>query len=214
MSSFSSVSFYMPSVAFRRAARPVLREALPAEKAEQVWARTLEIHSSARDTRKRHSLGVDHLLRYADWDKALYLALLEAGVPREDAGRRIEAINWSIFGPVTHVLFDLSRLRSADLRTRVRWTLDVMFRVLFTSPFAHRTLPSEQGAAFIMTACPLAQYCRDQGVPELTAYAACAIDVHMARDWGCELERSRTIAQGFPECDFMFRVRPGASEAT
>jgi hypothetical protein len=81
-----------------------------------------------------------------------------------------------------------------------------MFLVLFTSPFRRHTLPSDAGVAFDVVACPLAAYCKAQGVPELTRYAACSLDHRMARDWGVKLERSQTIAEAAPLCDFRFRV--------
>jgi hypothetical protein len=67
-------------------------------------------------------------------------------------------------------------------------------------------LPSEHEVAFETTVCPLAQFCLDQGVPELTRHAACNLDILMAKDWGVVLARSRTIAEGFPTCDFLYQI--------
>ena len=203
---FSTVLFYMPSVAFRRAAHAVLNDSLSADRAARAWGRAVELQRGLAGRRRRQSRGVDHLLRYGEWDCALYRSLQEAGVPKQQAGLLIEKVNWAIFGPVTSALFRLSRLRSGMLRTRVRWVMDVMFRVLFTAPFQRRMLPSEHDVAFEVTVCPLAQFCRDQGVPELTAHAACNMDTVMARDWGITLGRAHTIAEGHPRCDFVFQI--------
>ncbi len=83
-----------------------------------------------------------------------------------------------------------------------------MFLTMFTSPFKRTVLPSEHGVSFDVTACPLANYCRDQGVAELTLHAACVMDHFMVREWGVTLERSGTIAGGQPRCDFRFQTGP------
>lgn len=131
---------------------------------------------------------------------------VELGVSVNEAGRLIEEINWAVFGPVTAFSFAASRLRSKHLPTRVKWILDLMFGVIFTSPFRRSAVPSNDAIAFNVTVCPLAQYCREQGVPELTRYAACSLDHRMANNWGVRLMRTQTIADGDPHCDFRFRV--------
>jgi len=178
------------------------------EESRLIWARTVEVHSTLTKSRRRHSLGVDFLLRYLEWDCALYKSLREFGLDKEHAGALVETINWAALGPAIRVFFSFSRLRSAVLKTRVRWVLDMMFRALFTHPFRRRVLPSDEGLAFDVTVCPLAQFFREQGVPELTHYAACSLDWKMARDWGVELKRTRTIAEDHPLCDFRFKVPP------
>lgn len=198
--------FYLPSLAFRREAVRRLATALPAETAKRVWRRTLDLQAELRDARVNHSPGVNHVLRYLEWDGALYRAAKEHGLSQEQAGRLIEEINWKIFGPVMATSFKLSRLRSSRLRTRVKWVLDALFLIVFTRPFRRHALPSDDGVAFDVVACPLAAYYQKQGVPELTRYAACSLDHRMARDWGVKLERSQTIAEGAPLCDFRFRV--------
>ncbi len=81
----------------------------------------------------------------------------------------------------------------------------MMTRRFFTSPFCHRHLPSETGVAFDVTVCPLADYFKDQGVPELTVHAACNPDYCMAREFGVDLVRSQTIADGAEYCDFRWK---------
>lgn len=147
-------------------------------------------------------------MRYLEWDCALYRAAQEQGLSKEQAGRLVEEINWGVFGPVTATSFKASRLRSSKLQTRIRWILDVMFLVLFTYPFQRRVLPSGDGVAFDVVACPLAAYFREQSVPELTRYAVCSLDYRMAREWGIGLNRLQTIAEGAPLCDFRFKTIP------
>jgi hypothetical protein len=203
----------MPDVTgmvFRRFALPVLAPALPRETVERVWARTLALQRELRKTRPRHSLGVNLLLCLFEWDRALYGALLESGVARDEAGRMIAEINWAVLGPSTALNFSLSRLRSRDLRTRVQWVVDLLFAVVFTAPFRRVVHPAKDAVAFDVTRCPLAEYFAAQGTPELTRHAACSLDYRMAQQWGVTLQRTRTIAEGDPVCDFRFQVHPRA----
>jgi hypothetical protein len=59
--------------------------------------------------------------------------------------------------------------------------------------------------AFDVVLCPLANYFKDQGVPELTRHAACNMDYRMAREYGVDLVRSQTIADGAAHCDFRWK---------
>jgi hypothetical protein len=151
-----------------------------------------------------------------EWDVSLYRAARAAGIPQPQAGQLIEEINWLAFRPVSILSFKMSRLRSSRLLIRARWIIDLMFKVMFTAPFARTVYPLGQEVAFDVTACPLALYFRSQGVPELTGFAACSLDHRMADLWGMKLTRTKTIAEGHPLCDFRFRVgrdtvaQPGA----
>jgi hypothetical protein len=200
----------VPAMMFRRSALRVLGPALPREAVERAWARTRALQGELRKTRPRHSAGVNLLLRLLEWDRALYGALLESGVPADDAGRWIAEINWMILGPSTALNFSLSRLRGRDLRTRVQWVVDLLFAVVFTAPFRRVVHRAGDEVAFDVTRCPLAEYFAAQGTPELTRHAACSLDYRMAAQWGVTLSRTRTIAEGHPSCDFRFLVHPRA----
>jgi hypothetical protein len=213
MGVFPTLLFCAPSFAFRRAAVARLAASFPADDAERIWRKTLKLQSELKSKRPKHSPGVNHMLRYLEWDCALYRALLEHGIARNQAGGLIEEVNWNIFSPVTASSFEISRARSSKLQIRIRWILDTMFSVLFTSPFERRALPSDDGVAFDVVACPFSAYFREQGVPDLTAYAACSLDHRMARQWGIRLDRSQTIAGGAPLCDFRFKTTPVARGA-
>ena len=199
---------YLPRIAFRRAAQAQLGACLPAATAAAVWARTLEIQNELQRTRVRHSPGVNLLLRYMQWDYALYRALQEHGIGQQQAGEWIEQINWQIFAPASALAFKLSRLRSRRLQTRIQWLLDALFNLVFTRPFRRTTLPAVAGVAFDVQVCPLASYLREQGAPELTHFAACSLDYRMASDWGVTLQRRQTLAGGAAYCDFRFSVPP------
>lgn len=201
--------FDVAGVVFRRAALRVLAAELPRGAVDGVWARTRALQRELRATRPRHSMGVNLLLRLFEWDRALYGALLEAGVPADDAGRMIAEINWEALRPSMQMSFALSGLRSRDRRTRVQWVVDLMFAVVFTAPFRRIIHQAEGEVAFDVTRCPLAEYFALTGTPELTRHAACSLDYQMARQWGVTLTRTRTIAAGDAICDFRFLVQMG-----
>jgi len=122
-----------------------------------------------------------------------------------EAGALIETIMVDAYRPVAGALFKLSRLRSPRRETRVKWLLGMVTRYFFSSPFRHQHLPSQAGVAFDVTLCPLADYFKDRGVPELTSYAACKLDYCAAREFGVDLVRTQTIADGAAHCDFRWK---------
>ena len=156
------------------------------------------------------------MMRYLEWSCALYKAVQEHGMSQVEAGTLVETVMAEIYQPVPAAMFKLSRLRSGNRETRVKWKLGVITRYFFTSPFRHRHLRSKTGVAFDVTVCPLADYFKDQGVPELTAHAACNLDYCAARELGVDLIRSQTIADGAEHCDFRWRFSTHGvrSEAT
>ncbi len=212
MNVFNSVLFYFPRLAFRRCALPVLAQTVPADSAERIWRATLKQQQDLALKRPRYSLGANLMLRYMEWDCALYRATQAEGIAASSAKELIEKINWAAFGPMTMTSFQLSRLRSSHLLTRARWVFDLMFLFIFTSPFQRKIHSRPDEVAFDVVVCPLAKYFKDQGVPELTHPAACALDHRMANAWGLLLERSQTIAAGDPLCNFRFRARPVSVE--
>ncbi len=201
-----AVTFLMPTLAFKRSARATLSERLPSGGADQLLGKAINRQAELRQSRPHHSIGVNLLIKYMEWDAALYQVALEDGLAKEEAGKLIEAINWRIFKPATNLTFHLSRLRSSKLLTRVQWMTDLLFKTMFTAPFQYRNIPTRDQVAFDVTQCPLAKYFRDLGIPELTKYAACSLDHYMAAQWGMTLQRTTTIGEGAPLCDFRFRV--------
>lgn len=209
---FDAVWFYFPRIAFRRYAKLALREFAP-DRAARIWSETLEQQKSLALRRPRYSLGTNFLLRYMEWDCALYRAIRAEGIAEDRARAVIEKINWDAFGPMIRLSFQCSRLRSSHLLTRVMWILDAMFAFIFTSPFQRKKYAHLDEIAFDVTSCPLAKYFKDQGAPELTNAAACRLDYQMASVWSMELVRAQTIAEGHSFCDFRFRARLAGQSA-
>lgn len=205
-----------PNAAYRRAAVPHLKEQFPDEWAH-IWRATCRWQSRLAPSRPHHSASVNLMIRHIEWSCALYQALKERRMCQDEAGALVAAIAMDDYRPVPATWFKLSRLRSTELSTRIKWVLGLVTRYFFSSPFVHRHLPAETGVAvaFDVTFCPLADYFNDQGVPELTPYAACNLDHCLARAFGVELVRTQTIADGAEYCDFRWRFpATGTSRST
>jgi len=144
-------------------------------------------------------------MRYMEWSCALYRAAQEHGMSQGEAGVLVEAVMSDAYRPVPAAMFKLSRLRSADRDTRVKGLLGIMTRYFFPAPFVYRHLSSQTGVSFDVTRCPLADYFKNQGVPELTRHAACNLDYCAAREFGVDLVRTQTIATGAQYCDFRWQ---------
>jgi len=200
-----TVTFLFPSVAFRRAASRALAAELPQHEASAILERAARRQAALVAQRKPRAWGVAFIMNYFEWSCALYEMLRELGWSEQRAGACIESINWTIFAPVSRTNFMISRLRSPSAIVRAGWIYDVLFRTIFSWPYKRVVLPSNDAVAFDVVACPLAALYREQGVPELTHYAACSLDHHMARQWGVELTRTTTIATGHSLCDFRFK---------
>jgi len=201
----SPLLFLFPKIAFKRCASRVLARSFNTREAQRIWAAALELQPALAQKRPRGSFGLSLVLRYMEWDCALYRAARQCGMPEAQAQQMIAEVNWLAFAPMTVISHKLSRLRSADPLARAGWILDLMFLVLFTAPFQREKFPASDEIAFDVIACPLANYFSEQGIPELTSSAACSLDQRMASVWGVTLHREQTIAEGHPRCDFRFR---------
>jgi len=202
--SIGLLRWYAPDANFRRAASNRLQEHFP-DTSVQVWSSTRTWQSRLAPNRPRYSASVNLMMRYVEWSCALYRAVQEHGMSQAEAGTLVETIMLDAYRPVAFAMFKISRLRSAKRETRVKWLLGMLTRHFYTSPFHHRHLPSEAGVAFDVTLCPLADYLKDQGVPELTPHAACNLDYCAAREFGVDLVRTQTIADGAAHCDFRWK---------
>jgi len=205
--------WYFPDSNFRRAATHRLREHLP-DKSEQVWRSTREWQSRLAPSRPRYGFSLNLAMRYYEWNLSLYRALREHGMSQVEAGEFVETVAVGYYQPVAAAMFKLSRLRSAQRETRVRWLFGRITKSFLGAPFRYRHLPSDTGVAFDVTACPAADYFKGQGVPpDVTAHCTCNLDYCMAREFGVDFVRTQTIANGAEYCDFRWEFRTGAEGA-
>ncbi|MDJ0769647.1 MAG: L-2-amino-thiazoline-4-carboxylic acid hydrolase [Ilumatobacter sp.] len=200
------VLFYIPGVAYRRTAQRHFSLRFP-DRSGDLWDSSRAWQSRLAPSRPRHSASVNLMMRHMEWGCALYRALQDDGVDRAEAGSLVESIMSDVYRPVPSVLYKISRLRSSRHATRVEWLLlRVISRRVFSAPFVHRYLDSDDGVAWDVTCCPFADYFVEQGVPELTPHAACNLDHRAAEAIGVELVRTQTIAEGAEHCDFRWKI--------
>jgi hypothetical protein len=205
--SMGILGFYLPDANFQQVAAHHLPTHFQ-DKSEQIWQSTRDWQSRLAPNRPHHSFSVNLMLRYFEWSVSLYRAVQEHGMSQAEAGEFVETIMSEIYQPVPAAIFKLSRLRSGKRETRVKWIMGMITKYFFTSPFHHRHLPWKTGVAFDVTICPLADYFKEQGLPELTVHAACNMDYCLARELGVDLVRSQTIADGAEFCDFRWEFSP------
>ena len=205
MSLLSPVYAVFPGLAYRRLARKLLESVASSDTSDRIIAAARVRHETYRNARPQHSIGVNLLMRHLEWDLALFEAAITEGLSETDAGTVVSTVKWKVFGPLSTLAFRISRIRGRSVEKRVGWLLDTIFKVLFTRPF-QRTVLRDDGLAFDVTGCPMARYCQDHGVPQLTRHAACDVDYRMAQAWRVRLDRTQTLATGGSCCDFRFRV--------
>ncbi len=195
-----------PATAYTRVAKRHLKAHFP-DRSDQVWRSVLKRQSRLVPDRPSYCAGVSLVIRYLEWNCALYRTLQEYGISQAKAVLLIETIMSDVYRPVPAFMFKLSRLRSANRETRVKWILGMVTRHFLPSPpFCYQHYPSETGVAFDVTLCPFADFFKEQGVPELTEPAAGNLDYVMAQEWGVELIRTQTIADGAARCDFRWNI--------
>lgn len=213
MDFISSLALCLPGVAFRRAAQQRLAASFSPAIATSIWNDARTLQAELKRQRPKHSAGVNLLLRYMEWDCALYRAAQRHGLTRDTAGTLVEEINWDLFKAPIGSAFRITRLFTPRRQTRIRWMLDAMFMLVFTTPFKRSKEPSGEGLVFDVLACPLAAYFTQQDVPELTRHAACSLDFRMAALWGAGFHRRQTLAESAPFCDFRFTLDQDGNDA-
>ena len=200
-----------PAAAYKRGAKRHLQVHLPG-RFEQVWRTARDQQRRLVPNRPRHGVSINHMIRYFEWNTTLYRALQEHGMSQPEAIALVEMIMSDVYQPVPATFFNLSRLRSADHATRVKWILGMTTGHFLAAPFCYRHLASKTGVDFDVLSCPFADYFKEQGVPELTEPAAGNLDYCMAREWGVELVRTQTIADGAEHCDFRWKLPAARAE--
>ncbi len=195
-----------PRLAYRRSMKRVLGKSIDRAALVQIWTAAKFQQQELKPLRPRHSFGVNFILPYFEWSIALYRSLIDAGHSHEEAGQWVEEVNWDALGPAICSAYPLSRIHSKNPQARLGWVNRFLFQFVFTAPYEYKIIPNTNDLHFDVTVCPFAQYFADRGIPELTAFAACNLDHRMADKWGVKLERTETLAEQKPRCDFRFSI--------
>ncbi len=146
-------------------------------------------------------------VRLAGLTLAFFRSLTTAGTEREYAIELIGDICWKIYQWWGHItLFAARRLHRDVIRDQEKRVYgDGYFAMSFPfNPPGYRAhyVPTEQGVGFDVIRCPVAEYFRAHGAPDLGVGTWCMLDYALAEMGGLRLTRTRTLAAGDKQCDF------------
>jgi ubiquinone biosynthesis protein len=190
-------------------ARRTLRRHLPPGEVERALQATWCIYDQlAPNIPEEVTWGGRLMVRLAACAVSLHRALLQLNVPGEDAAQLVSAAAWQVYAKMAVAPRVLARLATRDPFRRLKVATD-LFRWFPFGPPAYRMqdVAAEAGVvAFDVLRCPVAEFFRREGQPELCVRTFCDLDFPLARVWGGTLERSSTIAAGAERCAFRWRV--------
>jgi ubiquinone biosynthesis protein len=191
------------------AARRALRGSLRPAEVERALHETWRIYDRLIPNRPKESTwGGRLMVRLAACTVSLYRALLQMNLPGEEAAWLVSTAAWLVYEKMALAPRVLAALVTRDPLRRLRIATG-LFRWFPFGPPSYRMedVPAEAGVvAFDVLRCPVAEFFRREGQPELCISTFCQLDFPLAKTWGGSLERTSTIATGAERCDFRWRA--------
>lgn len=139
-----------------------------------------------------------------------YRALVARGVLEGEARRLTAGVTWLVYEKLAAVPWTLSVIAAQSQAARLERTMRLVRGFPFQAPSYQRVdlTAGSDVVAFDVLRCPVADYLRAQGLSQLCVDAWCNLDGPLASKWGARLERTGTLAQGAPRCDFRWHFGP------
>jgi hypothetical protein len=138
---------------------------------------------------------------------SFFRALLAAGVEQDYAIELCADAAWQVYAKWGILPRLVARLRTRDPVERMRIPVKMFLRFPFNPPgYRFERLPADDGIAFDITRCPVAEYLRTHGAAALCVGSWCNLDYALSELWGGRLERAGTLAAGDAACRFRFKV--------
>lgn len=197
----------------RRALAPAVRRALGGRfSAAEITFILDEAFRNYEQQRPRlpreRGLGARAMVHFAALTAGFYRALVAQRTSEEDARRLTATVTWLVYEKMAAVPWGLARLTRRTPYGRLQRATRAFRRFPFGAPgYDMVDIPSDPDVvAFDVRRCPVAEYFRAEGLPQVCVDAWCNLDVPLATQWGARLERSGTLAQGAGRCDFRWRV--------
>jgi ubiquinone biosynthesis protein len=161
---------------------------------------------------KEPTWGGHLMVRLAACAISLDRAPLQMSVPGAETARLVSAAAWLVYQKMALPPRILASLLTCNPLPRLKTATDLFRQFPFGPPsYQMEDVPAEAGVvAFDVLHCPVAEFFRREGQPELCVSTFCQLDFPLARAWGGTLERTSTIAAGAVRCDFRWRVPPQA----
>lgn len=177
----------------------------------QTWHTIDEITPS---TIQEPTFGSRMNIRLAGLTLAFFQNLTAAGIERQYVIELTSDVCWQVyrwwgyFGRLISRLLRINSIRDQAKRVQAdgSWPMSFPF-----NPPGYRTqyVPIEKGLGFDVVRCPIAEYFRKYGVPDLAVGTWCMLDYALAEMGGLTMVRTRTLAAGDKQCDFRwFKAGP------
>lgn len=159
------------------------------------------------DVAREPTVGSRLNLQLAALSLALYRHLLAAGIEQRYAIELIGDTCWQVYqywGRIGLLLTRLSRHdRIKDHVRRIRpdgsWPMSFPFN---PPGYRARYVAVPGGLGFDVIRCPVAEYFRSRGAPDLAVGTWCMLDYPLAEMLNLKLARGQTLAAGDARCDF------------
>jgi len=140
-------------------------------------------------------------------------ALTAEAIERDYAIELIGDACWKVYAQWGEIPRVATRLLTRDPAKRMRMSVEMFLRYPFNRPgYRYTDIAEPTGRGLDMLRCPFAEYLASRDAADLCVATWCNLDFQLARMWGGELERHRTLAGGANHCDFRFRARPAPGE--
>ncbi len=146
---------------------------------------------------------------------AMYEALLAAGQSADGATALIYDTAWLVYTKMGAVPWAMAGIVSGDGYEKLRFATAAFRHFPFDSPsYVWQDVEAEPGVvAFNCLKCPVAEHFRAHNLSELCVNTWCKLDYPLARQWGSELTRTRTLATGAALCDFRWQAVSESTES-
>jgi hypothetical protein len=191
------------------AARQALSRSLRPREVDRALQETWRIYDLlVPNIPKEPTWGGRLMVRLAACAVSLHRALVQMNVPGEESIRLVSAAAWLVYEKMALPPRLLAALITRDPLRRLKTATD-LFRWFPFGPPSYRMedVPAQIAVvAFDVLRCPVAEFFRREGEPELCVRTFCQLDFPLAKAWGGTLERTNTIAAGATRCDFRWRA--------
>lgn len=172
----------------------------------ETWRRYAELAPVAPD---EPTLGSRMNVHLAVLSLACFQTLLARGVERTYAIDLFADMAWAIYEKWGRIPDSVVQLLARTPLQRLRLDVDALLRFPFNPPgYEIERLADAEGVSFNVRRCPIAEYFEAHGAADLCVTSWCNLDYALAEMWGGHLERSGTLANGDPLCDFRFVPGP------
>ncbi|MGB2608046.1 MAG: L-2-amino-thiazoline-4-carboxylic acid hydrolase [Isosphaeraceae bacterium] len=146
-------------------------------------------------------------VRLACFTLAFLQATTAAGVERSYAIELIADAAWKIYKKWAALPRLVARLVSRDPIERMDRSINAFLRFPFNPPaYVFERLATDDGTAFHVRRCPVADYFRAHSAPDLCGGTWCNLDYALAELWGGKLGRTTTLVEGYDRCNFHFKA--------